>query len=92
MKDCIRSKNNYFIIVMITFIYSCSAHGPAFQKINHVPFDLSLIYVYRPDTFCMGGRSPDVVIDQHKIVALSNNGYTRVFARIGLHKVIIKGT
>ncbi|MBF0353042.1 MAG: DUF2846 domain-containing protein [SAR324 cluster bacterium] len=67
---------------------ACSATGTLYND------DLSLsdkyIIIYRPDHFCGILGTPDVIINDHLILKIKNNGYTKVVADPGEYTIEIK--
>ncbi|MDH5630798.1 MAG: DUF2846 domain-containing protein [Gammaproteobacteria bacterium] len=84
-------KSFLFISVISLLLSACSATGPKFSPVQIQSQDKSLLYVYRNDLFCLGGRSPDIHVDNKKIDALSNNGYISVDISPGPHFIEAKG-
>jgi Protein of unknown function (DUF2846) len=66
---------------------ACAASGPDFSTAPApIPESKqSLVYIYRPDTFALGGRDAYFYVDGINISDLSRNGYTWFAAPAGKH-------
>ncbi len=73
------------------FLFACSATGPKFSPAQVKKPNDSLLYVYRSDAFCLGGRAPDIHVNSKKVGVLSNNGYLYLDISPGPHLIEAKG-
>jgi len=71
------------LLVSILALSSCATLGPAYQKVEKIPKDMGLVYIYRPRHFGGGGLTYDVKVGEDVIVSLYNGGYYPYFAKPG---------
>ena len=78
-------KRHQFIIIILFCILlnGCSATGPVYQPADKPQGDMALVYFYRPSNFIWGGTKASFYIDDKKILALSNNGYSFIYLQEG---------
>jgi len=62
---------------------SCAGLGPVYQKVEMVPDNVGLVYIYRPSSFVGGGVSYDVKVGEIPITTLYNGGYYPYFSKTG---------
>lgn len=72
----------------------CATSGPAFQKVENIPADKGLVYIYRSSSFKGAAVSYDVHVKNKgndKVVTnLKNGGYFPYFADAGENEVWAK--
>src|SRR5262245_44474021 len=59
------------------------ASGPAFEKIDSVPPDKGLIYIYRPPVMHGAMLTTQISVNDAKIIPLENGGYYPYFVSPG---------
>ena len=74
----------------VAFMSGCATNGPAFAKVETIPADKGLIYIYRPQAFQGGAVSYDVRVNDAVVTHLSNGGYYPYFAAPGEAQVSAK--
>lgn len=77
-------------LVGVAFMSGCATNGPAFAKVDTIPPDKGLIYIYRPQAFQGGAVSYDVRVNDQVVTHLSNGGYCPYFAAPGEAQVSAK--
>ncbi len=70
----------YFISLMLN---SCTTLGPLYQKVDTVPDDKGLVYIYRPKKLVGGGVKYKVKVGDTPITILHNGGYYPYFSEPG---------
>ena len=63
----------------------CAATGSAYTQAPQPQGNQSLVYIYRVDTFALGGRDAYFYVDGTNVADLSRNGYTWFHAPPGDH-------
>jgi len=71
------------LLVSILALSSCATLGPAYQKVDRIPDNMGLVYIYRPSHFVGGGVTYDVKVGEDVITSLYNGGYYPYFAKPG---------
>jgi hypothetical protein len=73
-----------FLLAILT---GCAASGPVFTDASapKVEASESLIYIYRENTFVLGGREAHFYLDGQEIASLSCDGFTWFKAPAGHH-------
>ncbi len=71
------------LLLGITLIPGCVTLGPPFQKIEKIPEDQGLVYLYRPSKGFGGAVSYDVKANGIVVTTLHNGGYYPHFAKPG---------
>ncbi|MET3135585.1 hypothetical protein AAKU55_005897 [Oxalobacteraceae bacterium GrIS 1.11] len=66
----------------------CSATGPVFKEAAPAPAGKALVYIYRPNSFVMGGRDAHFFVDGEELIHLSNSGYTQTYLPEGHHQIM----
>lgn len=72
------------LLVSILALSSCATLGPAYQKVDKIPDNMGLVYIYRPSHFTGGGMTYDVKSGEDVIISLYNGGYYPYFAKPGV--------
>jgi hypothetical protein len=75
-------------ILTCTAITGC-ATGPAFQKVENVPADKGLVYIYRPSVMHGAALVPYVVVNDFRALPLKSGGYYTYVAPPGPVTVVI---
>lgn len=72
-------------IIFILGISGCATLGPVYQKVDQVPENSGVVYIYRPSGFVGGGVAPTLYTDKGKtpIVKIYPGGYFPYFAKPG---------
>jgi hypothetical protein len=65
-----------FFFFVVLFISGCAATGPLYSIPQNVPEDETIIYVYREDSFVLGGRSAYFYINDVNVFDINKNGYS----------------
>ncbi len=71
------------LLVGLLFVGGCATLGPVYQKVEKIPDNMGLVYIYRPSSFIGGGVSYDVKVGERVITTLYNGGYYPYFAKPG---------
>lgn len=71
------------MLVGVLLLFSCASLGPAYQKIDKIPDNTGLVYIYRPSSFVGGGISPDIKVGETVITTLYSGGYYPYFSKPG---------
>lgn len=70
-------------LLMLALLSGCTSLGPIYQKVDTLPEDKGLVYIYRPNSFVGGGVSYDVKVGEKPIMTLYNGGYYPYFSSPG---------
>lgn len=79
----LRIPNMCWLLLVILLLQGCASLGPAYTKVEQIPENKGLIYIYRPSSIVGGGISPDVKVGETVIATLYNGGYYPYFANPG---------
>lgn len=73
------------VVILVSCLSGCATLGPAYQKVDKIPDNAGLVYVYRPPAFIGGGVSPNLYTDNGKIfiTKIYQGGYYPYFAKPG---------
>lgn len=71
------------LLVSLLALSSCATLGPVYQKVDKIPNNTGLVYIYRPSHFSGGGVTYDVKVGEDVITSLYNGGYYPYFAKPG---------
>lgn len=71
------------LLVTFTILTGCAATGPAFQKINYIPNDKGIVYVYRPNSLIGSAVRYDVYANNDLVCHLIRGGYCLYYAKPG---------
>jgi hypothetical protein len=63
-------------VLLVLFISGCVATGPLYQAAPEPKASDALIYIYRPGSGAMGGRTAYFFVNEVSVADLSNDGYT----------------
>ena len=72
-----------WLLLVILLLQGCASLGPAYTKVDQIPENKGLIYIYRPSSIIGGGVSPDVKVGETVITTLYSGGYYPYFANPG---------
>jgi hypothetical protein len=79
---------NIFSIFVFLLVGFATATGPQFQRLENTPKDGAILYMYRGD---FGGNqsayTPDLLINDIKVVELKRNAYTYIYLSPGKYKL-----
>ena len=83
-----KSYRKLLVIAFIIFVFSitgCATLGPVYQKIEKIPENSGLVYIYRSPGFVGGGVTPNLYTDKGKtyLVKIYPGGYFPYFAKPG---------
>jgi hypothetical protein len=73
----------YLLISVILLATGCASLGPVYSKIDKIPDNTGLVYIYRPSSFIGGGVSYDVKDGDTVVTTLHNGGYYPYFSSPG---------
>ena len=82
---------NLWLPIAVLALVGC-ASGPAFKKIDDIPKDKGLIYIYRPSVMHGAALVPYVVINNLNALPLNTGGYYRYFSAPGKVTISITHT
>lgn len=71
------------LIWAVLLVSGCATLGPQYSKVEQVPVDRGLVYIYRPASFVGGGVSYDVHANQDVVTTLYNGGYYPYLSKPG---------
>ncbi len=76
------------IAAFIIFVFSltgCATLGPVYQKVEKIPENTGVVYIYRPSGFVGGGVAPSLYTDKGKtyLAKIYPGGYFPYFAKPG---------
>jgi hypothetical protein len=82
------SHRQIFLVAFIIFMLGltgCATLGPVYQKVENIPENSSVVYIYRPSGFVGGGVAPNLYTDKGKtyLVKIYPGGYFPYFAKPG---------
>ena len=84
MKSFWRSSMNYLFLSSFLLLTGCiTSLGPAYSKVDKIPDNTGLVYLYRPSAFFAGGLSYNVKTGETVITTLKNGGYYPYFSDPG---------
>lgn len=92
-------KSGSWLLIAVAFaglavMSGCATEGPAFVKVENIPADKGLVYIYRSSSFKGGAVSYDVHVKdkaEDKVAThLTNGGYFPYFANPGENEVWAK--
>jgi len=83
MKSFWRTSLNYLLFSSFLLITDCASLGPVYSKVDKIPDNRGLVYVYRPSSFFGGGFSFNVKTGETVITTLSNGEYYPYFSPLG---------
>jgi hypothetical protein len=78
-----RTNVNCLLLSSFLLITGCATLGPIYSKVDKIPDNSGLVYLYRPSSFIGGGVSYDVKIGETIITTLRNGGYYPYFSALG---------
>jgi len=74
---------NSLLIFSFLFITGCATLGPDYSKVDKIPDNSGLVYLYRPSSLMGGGVSYDVKTGDTVITTLRSGGYYPYFSAPG---------
>jgi Protein of unknown function (DUF2846) len=77
-------------VVGLSLTSGCATTGPAFAKVENIPADKGLIYIYRPSSFKGAAVKYTVHVKDKATMRLTNGGYFPYFADLGENEVWAK--
>lgn len=72
-------------IILVSCLSGCATLGPVYQKVDKIPDNSGLVYIYRPSAFIGGGLSPNLYTDLGKtfLTKIYSGGYFPYVAKPG---------
>jgi hypothetical protein len=83
MKKYWKATINFILISSFLLITGCASLGPIYSKVDKIPDNTGIVYLYRPSSFIGGGVSYDVKIGDIVITTLYNGGYYPYYSQPG---------
>jgi hypothetical protein len=84
MANKIKSVLILFLFPIIIMLTGCATLGPQFQKIEKIPDNSGVVYIYRPASYGPGfAVSYDINVGDNAIVYLANGCYYPYFTKAG---------
>ena len=83
MKSFWRTSLNYLRLSSFLLIIGCASLGPVYSKVDKIPDNRGLVYLYRPSSFFCGGFTYNVKTGDRIITTLYNGGYYPYFSAPG---------
>jgi hypothetical protein len=83
VKSLIRNAIVVGSLLLLTLLSGCANLGPVYTKVDMVPPNKGLVYIYRPGSFVGGGISYDVKVGDAPVTTLYNGGYFPYFSNPG---------
>jgi len=77
-------------VVGLSLMSGCATKGPAFTKVENIPPNKGLIYIYRPSAFGGAAVKYTVHVKDKATKRLTNGGYFPYFADVGENEVWAK--
>lgn len=74
-------------ILALACLTGCAATGPAFKPVENVDPNNALLYIYRSNTFGLGGRAAYFYVDDVNVFDLNIEGYSWVSLPPGSYKL-----
>ena len=71
------------ILMGVLILIGCASLGPSYQKVEQIPENKGLIYIYRTSSIVGGAVSPDVKVGDTVVTTLYKGGYYPYFADPG---------
>lgn len=71
------------LLIGILMLTGCASLGPPYQKVEQIPENKGLIYIYRTGSIVGGAVSPDVKVGDIVVTTLYKGGYYPYFADPG---------
>jgi len=81
-----------WLVVALAISVSGCASGPAFKKVDSVPADKGLVYIYRPSTMHGAALVPMIVVKDSRALALKSGSYYTYLASPGPLEIAINHT
>ena len=81
-----QGRRRVLIAILITGVLwgsGCATLGPVYTKVDKVPEDTGLVYIYRPSSFIGGGVAYDVKVGETVVTTLHSGGYYPYFSKPG---------
>lgn len=85
------SAAKWLLAVLVIALSGC-ASGPAFKKVENVPADKGLVYIYRPSTLHGAALVPMIVVNDSRALGLKSGSYYTYLASPGALKIAINHT
>ncbi|NCU32827.1 MAG: DUF2846 domain-containing protein [Candidatus Moranbacteria bacterium] len=63
------------LLLALALLSGCAGLGPVYHKVEVIPEEKGLVYIYRQKSFVGGGVSYDVRVGETPITTLYNGGY-----------------
>ena len=76
-----------FFVCLGMIVSACTAVGPAFKPVERVDAKTTLVYIYREESFALGGRSAYFYINDINVFDLAPGGYSWVTLPSGIYKI-----
>ena len=94
MRDTQATVQSFAKSLLLAFCIAITgcASGPPFQKIDSVPADKGLVYIYRPSTMHGAALVPMIVVNDFRALPLKSGSYYTYFAPPGPIQVAINHT
>ncbi len=85
MNSAIRKIFLVALFILTLSLTGCATLGPVYQKVDKIPENSGLVYIYRPGAFLGGGVSPNLYTDKGKtyLTKIYQGGYFPYFAKPG---------
>ena len=81
------TKIRKYFVVLLTFLFiGCAINGPVYQKVNKIPENSGVVYIYRPSHFRPGeGLAPNLYRSKGTkyLTKIYNGGYFPYFVEPG---------
>jgi hypothetical protein len=83
MKSFWRTSLNYLLLSSFLLITGCASLGPVYSKVDKIPDNRGLVYLYRPSSSFGAGVLFNVKTGDRIITTLYNGGYYPYFSAPG---------
>lgn len=83
MKNYWKAIISFILISSFLLITGCASLGPVYSKVDKIPDNTGVVYLYRPPSFIGSGVSYDVKIGDTVITTLYNGGYYPYYSQPG---------
>jgi len=75
MESFWRTIMKYLLLLSLLLVTGCASLGPVYSKVDKIPDNAGLVYLYRPSSFIGGGVAFDIKTGETVIATLHNGGY-----------------
>ena len=78
------------VVFAIVFLSGCAASGPAFSKVESIPENSGVVYIFREKAFVASIVEIVNYIDGSEVSRLKSNGYSSHIVTSGEHEIVMQ--